>query len=440
MNEPNPKPVEQSSTTDTTFGKRIFRWMLGYLVVLTMAVALQGWIVNEYVESLVWESTMNAEMDRFIARSGAAQHVSWNDASDLMLYEDGSNKPLPPELEKLPPGLHDEVRMGNGEWAVLIRESAGHRHALMTDIKRMESDEIRFTTLLLLPAAILLLTLGITTSWSVRRLVRPLQSLSDQVAGLRPEQPRQRIELDPGGGSDLLVIGEVLNDFLGKNVQFIERERTFVHSASHELRTPIAIMGGAAEAALEQPDLPPLVQGQLRRIHQTAKETEQLITLLLVLAKDPQRLAKMHDVVRLDELLVDIIDDHHHLIQDRDLRFEITALARCRITAPIQVVQIAIGNLLRNAVENCDRGVIQVSLTEDGTVYIDDPGHGMSPEEISRLYAQVVRSGRHGGGIGLELIARLCEHLNWQLDFVTNPSGGTRTALQVGSSRLSSER
>lgn len=186
---------------------------------------------------------------------------------------------------------------------------------------------------------------------------------------------------------------------------------------------------------MEQPDLPPLVQGQLRRIHQTARETEQLITLLLVLAKDPQRLAKMHDVVRLDELLLDIIDDHHHLIQERDLRFEITALTRCRITAPIQIVQIAIGNLLRNAVENCDRGVIQVSLTEDGTVYIDDPGHGMSPEEISRLYAQVVRSGRHGGGIGLELIARLCEHLNWQLDFVTNPSGGTRTALQVGPSR-----
>ena len=63
---------------------------------------------------------------------------------------------------------------------------------------------------------------------------------------------------------------------------------------------------------------------------------------------------------------------------------------------------------------------------------IDDPGHGMSPEEISRIYAQSARGGgRDGGGIGLDLISRLCEHLGWQLGFSSVHGRGTRTTLHL---------
>ena len=84
--------------------------------------------------------------------------------------------------------------------------------------------------------------------------------------------------------------------------------------------------------------------------------------------------------------------------------------------APLAIVQAAIGNLLRNAIENSDRGEISIALQPDGVVVIEDPGHGMSPEEISAIYARMARGGgREGNGIGLDLIARLCEHLGWIL-------------------------
>jgi signal transduction histidine kinase len=72
------------------------------------------------------------------------------------------------------------------------------------------------------------------------------------------------------------------------------------------------------------------------------------------------------------------------------------------------------------------------SSSTDATVVIEDPGHGMSPEEISELYARVARGGRDGGGIGLDLISRLCEHLGWRLDFSSVPGRGTRTTLHLG--------
>ena len=55
----------------------------------------------------------------------------------------------------------------------------------------------------------------------------------------------------------------------------------------------------------------------------------------------------------------------------------------------------------------------------------------MSPEEVSAIYARMAKGsgGRMGGGIGLDLIARLCEHLGWTLDIQSNPDHGTVARL-----------
>lgn len=56
----------------------------------------------------------------------------------------------------------------------------------------------------------------------------------------------------------------------------------------------------------------------------------------------------------------------------------------------------------------------------------------MTPEEISRIYTQIARGGsREGGGIGLELLGRLCEHLGWTLSIMSTPGRGTLSQLRL---------
>ena len=63
---------------------------------------------------------------------------------------------------------------------------------------------------------------------------------------------------------------------------------------------------------------------------------------------------------------------------------------------------------------------------------VQDPGHGMTPEEISRIYALLARGGsREGGGIGLDLLARLSEHLGWTLSIQSAPGRGTISRLRL---------
>lgn len=101
------------------------------------------------------------------------------------------------------------------------------------------------------------------------------------------------------------------------------------------------------------------------------------------------------------------------------------------MSAPPAMAKSAIGNLLRNAIENTRHGDVMLSLGEDGTVVIEDHGPGIPIEQIGRLYTRLARGdGLDGGGIGLQLIARLCGHLDWDLSVDSSPGEGTRMAMR----------
>jgi signal transduction histidine kinase len=203
--------------------------------------------------------------------------------------------------------------------------------------------------------------------------------------------------------------------------------------ASHELRTPITVIASSIEAEIDRrhgsPD--PL----LVHVLNTARDMERLVSMLVVLAKDPSRLRDADETVELADLIPSIVADHDFLASHKELSFALELDRSCRITAPPVVARAAIGNLLRNAIENSDRGVIRIAASKDAKVTITDPGHGMSDEEMSAVYTRLARSGtalEGATGIGIELISRLCEHLGWRLGFHSERGKGTTAVLDFG--------
>lgn len=412
--------------------QRILWGMLAYLGLLTLAVMAYGAITNEYAERLVWRAVLESELDHLAERRAEEPGYTWHDTASMRLYDGSAGRRVPAELKTLSPGLHDDIALDGLPIAAMVRDIDGEHTVLTIDISDFERHEEHLALVVMGAALAMTLLLGLAVTLSVNHLVRPLKAFLGQIGALRPDQAGQAVKLPRTASSDLVAIADALNGYLRRNDHFVERERAFIDSTSHELRTPIAVISGAAEIALAQPDITPDVHQRLERIKRTASHVEQLISLLLVLAKDPAQLGKASDRIALDQLLPDIVDDHRHLLEDKALSVQVGPLLPCEIQAPVVIVQAAIGNLLRNAIENSDRGEIRVRLEAPATVVIDDPGHGMSPEEISAIYAKLARGGgdRGGGGIGLDLISRLCEHLHWQLRFASAPGRGTTTTLR----------
>lgn len=417
-----------------SLSRRIVSGLLGYLLLLSLAVIAFGYGVHEAAERHAWKAILQAELSEHLRRSSQDPEYRWGDTETLALHVSTADDPAAPFAD-LPPGVHDEVRRGDREHVVLIREVGGQRIALSLDISDIEAQEQGLATMILVFAALLVAVLGWGATWLVGRLVGPLRSLASAIGALQPESATSRLPLSDADSEELAVIVSALNGYLDRQDAFVKRERAFIDSASHELRTPIAVIAGAADLALGQPQLAAETRGQLQRIQRAAANVDRLLPLLLALAKSPESLLQRADRFDLDELLPEIVDDHRHLLGDKALEVALAKLPQCLLSAPLNIVQAAIGNLLRNAIENSDSGTIRIALSNAGVVTIEDPGQRMSPEQISALYARHARGKeRSGGGIGLELIARLCEHFGWQLRFDAQETGGTRATLDLGSS------
>lgn len=417
--------------TGKSLRRRMVQGLVAYAVLASVAVYAYGWIVNERAEQLVWTSLLEAEFDHIESRRALSPDERWADTETLSLFGDDVRSPLPEALHGRAPGLHDEVAFDGKQWAVLVREVDGRPWALALDIGDFERREVYVAASVMAAMLVMVVLLGLAIGWGVDRLMRPMRTFAQGIAGLRPDRSGERIELPPDASTELAVIADALNDYIARNEQYVQRERVFIDSMSHELRTPIAVIGGAAELAAAQPGVPNAARQQIARISRTGREIERLIALLLVLAKEPGRLAQASDRIDLAQLLPEIIDDHLPMAREKGLVLALESLTACEILAPAPVLQAAIGNLLRNAIENSDRGTIRMRLDADAIVTIEDPGHGMSPEEIGRIYKQLARGGRSGDGIGLDLLARLCEHLGWTLTFSSAPGAGTVSQLRL---------
>lgn len=419
-----------------TLRRKLLGWLGLYLVLVTCVVFAAANYVHERAEHAVWRALLNSELDSILAQERKHAGYHWQDSETLRFYRQSDAGGLPAELRDLAPGLHDGSYMEGLKGAVMVRQTPEHgRVALLLDITDFAALE-GFITRWAMWAGIAMAIVTLLMAWlGVARLVRPLSVLAEDIAALNPEARGQRLAVDRRGSAELDVIAGALNDYLQRNEAFVERERVFVRMASHELRTPVAVINGAAELGLEQQGLPGRARQQLQRVRSAATGMEQLIQMLLVLARDPARLASQAESLAIDQLLPRIVADHQYLAMGKELEIAVGMLPACEIVAPVGVVEVTFGNLLRNAIENSDLGRIQITLAAEGIATIDDPGHGMSPEEIARRYAQMARGERsEQSGLGLELISRLCEHLGWHLDISPHPEGGTRVRLDMSAS------
>lgn len=421
-----------------TLRSRIAFGLLGYALALTGALILHGFWVNEAVEDQVWQSLLDAELDFLARRRALDPDFRWPLTETLQAWAYPIGSPpadLPLAIANLPPGVNDEVAFDGGQAAIMVREVDGERIVLSLDITELENAEWLRTTWVFASALGSAFILALIVWWLAGRLLQPINRLATDVDRLRPDARGQRIALPGNASAEIVTIVNALNGYLERHDGYVDRERHFIHNVSHELRTPIAVIAGAAEVLDQRLGPDPHVRAPLERIRHTAASVEPMIRLLLVLAKEPDRLKAASEAFDLDELLQDLVEDHRHLTAGKSLELRIDRIEPTRLLAPAAIVHVAIGNLVRNAIENSDHGVVVIRVEHAGVVHVDDPGSGLSAEEIGRLYAERARhaDGRGSAGLGLALIARICDHLGWSLRFEARSGGGTHAILDLRS-------
>lgn len=186
----------------------------------------------------------------------------------------------------------------------------------------------------------------------------------------------------------------------------------------HELRTPLSLIGGAADTILRHKDLKKDVQEELiGSIKTSAESMLELVSAILDLAKmEAGKFSIMKEKGDLDKLLKEVVDAFRPLAEQKKLNLSYNNKELPLVNIDAFRIRQVITNLLSNAIKYTDKGKIELEVQvkeTEATVCIKDQGRGMNKEEMNNLFARYNRlsssKGSLGSGLGLVVVKGIVE-------------------------------
>lgn len=322
--------------------------------------------------------------------------------------------------------------------AVLLQPVASSEGRGMAVIQVAETLELREAAALqilwdtLARQALLLAVIAAVVVLVVQRATRPVRQLSsdlqERTAGdLAPiAAPAAPLELQP--------LIDATNAVMLRLSRLLAHQKRFVRDASHQLRTPLAVLKTQVQSALRG-DMPP--EQALHEIGDTVDRATQLANQMLALAKVEQlRQQGEVPVTRLDRVLREVALELSPLIAQGDLDFGIDTAA-----APVHAHEWMLRELCRNLLHNAIRHAppateLAVTLRRDGphaTLTIADAGPGIDDELAARLF-QPFSAGdvRKGSGLGLAICQEIVQAIGGTIALTNRHAAASGSARVLG--------
>ncbi|QKW24313.1 HAMP domain-containing histidine kinase [Kitasatospora sp. NA04385] len=289
----------------------------------------------------------------------------------------------------------------------------------------------RIATAALAVALPLLVALVALVTWRVTgRALRPVEAIRSEVAEITGHDLHRRVPV-PGTGDEVSRLAVTVNSTLDRLEDAGQRQRRFIADASHELRSPIAVLRTQLEVALAHPD-PELWPELLADALQDTVRLQDLAADLLLLARLDAADPVATELLDLDVLFADVLDARP---ADRvPVRAELADGAR--VLGNRTWLTRMLTNLVDNAQRYADRRIeVQLAVEDDEVVLeVRDDGPGIPEPDRERVFERFTRlddarSRELGGaGLGLAIARDLAEHHGGTLAAAEHPYGARLVA------------
>ena len=345
--------------------------------------------------------------------------------------------PARPPYAALVDFYDDQFRGAPVRVAVLLQPVASSEGRGMAVVQVAETLELREAAALqilrttLTRQALLLGLIALLVVLVVQRATRPVRQLSADLRA-RPEGDLAPIAA-PAAPRELQPLIDATNAVMQRLSHLLAHQQRFVRDASHQLRTPLAVLKVQVQSALRGDTPAPQA---LHEIGDTVDRATQLANQMLALAKVEQlRQQGAVPVTRLDAVLREIALELSPLVAQGDLDFGIDTCA-APVHAHEWMLRELCRNLLHNAIRHAPRGTeLAVALRADGrhaTLTIADSGPGIDDELAARLF-QPFSAGdvRTGSGLGLAICREIVQALGGTIALVNRREGARILGLDA---------
>jgi two-component system OmpR family sensor kinase len=322
---------------------------------------------------------------------------------------------------------------GTGSWrAMLVVTSDGTEILIAAPLDAVERTAERIDTTLTVAGGAALLVVLAAGWWVFRLGLRPIDQVT-KVAAAYASGDRGRRVPERGNRTEAAQLARTFNLMLDEQQAAEERLRRFVADASHELRTPVAAIGGFADLYRHDAVAAGELDDVMRRIGQESARMRGLVEDMLLLAHLDEHRPLAAAAVDLSRLAADAALDASASHPSRAVT----------VHAPTPVVvhgdearlRQVVANLVANALVHTNRDVrITLGATTAGAVLtVADEGPGLDPAMAELAFerfwrADAARSGT-GSGLGLPIVRGIVQAHGGTIDLVSDPVAGTTVTI-----------
>lgn len=362
-----------------------------------------------------------------------------------------------PELS----ALLGQLARANGDFATLSGDGAPKRAfvlpigtpgrglsiAVMQGLDGYEAQlrHARDAYLVAIPIALLLALAG---GYALAgRALAPVGTMAAQAQRIGAFTPHERLRTR-NDSDELGRLAHAFNGLLDRlNIAF-EQQRQFLAEASHELRTPVAVVRGEAELALSRDDRSPSeYRDALEVIHAEGRRMSRIVDDLLLLSRaDAGRYPLSLEELYLDELVAECVRAMRTVADARDVTLQYEAAAELPFRGDDALLRRLVINLLDNAIKyGPGRSVVAVrAYREESGAYVvsvRDRGTGIPREVQDRLFERFYRArgapggadreGDSGAGLGLAIGRWIAEAHGGSLELFSSGAQGTEFRISM---------
>lgn len=325
----------------------------------------------------------------------------------------------------------------------------GHRYTLVGRYPLVEAERMLESIRRMFGIAIPLLILAAAFSgyFLALRNLAPVKAITAHAASITGSNLHERVPVS--GGDELVRLAKVINDLLDRLEQSFEHQRRFMTDASHELRTPTAIVRTEADVTLSKPHRhEDEYRASVGIMQDASQRLTSIVDDIFMLARaDSGHLVVKKTPIYLEEVVDDTTRSAHLLATRKQIDLKLLEMIEAPILGNADLLGRLLLNLLVNAINYSPaQSTVTVAMGARAGMYdvtVINEGPGIPADAHERVFDRFYRvdvartrqetSHTSGAGLGLAISRRIAEEHGGRLILVESRPGRTVFRFSVPS-------
>ena len=300
----------------------------------------------------------------------------------------------------------------------IFNDAEGQYYELKVSTPSFEKADLFSAVLLWIVALyvlLLLITVGITMLIFYRNL-HPLYILLEWLDSYHPGVNPKPIN-NPTRVTEFKRLNVALQSAIDRSEQMLERQTQFIGNASHELQTPLAIIGNRVEWLLDESKLTDEQAMELYKINKTLSRAVRLNKTLLLLTKIENSQFIETSQVDLVAIVAETVESLSEIYLSRQIKFATDLPSKFEVQMNESLASTLVTNLIKNVYVHSEQGVEARAAIVGRKLIVENQGREMLDREhiFERFYQGSQRE--TSMGLGLALVAAICRHYNINIEY-----------------------